>query len=191
MIHIDRPLKLCNLEVFRYFQQNKMLAYVIIEDTRAPYTAKHRKLEPLCFLDEDYLQLITNAFRIYIVHDEMLQQEQSLMLRDFFGQLFNNHAQTNYIVQEYVYPKLYEEETGIELYQKMLQFVGSAYEIAPITDKQWTYLTQEGQRVKKIRAMYIGDIRFDQCPVFELNEETNYFEMLIDKEFRYEKGVIV
>lgn len=72
----------------------------------------------------------------------------------------------------------------------MLQSVGSTYEIEPIMDKQWTYLTQEGQLVKKIRAMYIGDIRFDQCPVFELNEETNYFEMLIDKEFRYEKEVV-
>lgn len=52
------------------------------------------------------------------MHDEPLQQEQSLMLRDFFGQLVNNSAQTNYIVQEYVYPMLYEEESGIELYQK-------------------------------------------------------------------------
>lgn len=38
--------------------------------------------------------------------------------------------------------------------------------------------------------MYIGDIRFDQCPVFELNQETNYFEMLIDKQFNYEKEVV-
>lgn len=38
--------------------------------------------------------------------------------------------------------------------------------------------------------MYIGDIRFDQCPVFERNEETNYFEMLVDKEFSYEKEVV-
>lgn len=44
--------------------------------------------------------------------------------------------------------------------------------------------------MKKTRAMYIGDIRFEQCPVFELNEETNYFEMLVDKELRYEKEVV-
>ncbi|AJD29352.1 hypothetical protein FDE98_17830 [Clostridium sporogenes] len=41
--------------------------------------------------------------------------------------------------------------------------------------------------MKKIRAVYIGDVRFEQCSVFELNEITNYFEMLVDKEFRYEK----
>ena len=44
--------------------------------------------------------------------------------------------------------------------------------------------------MKKIRAIFIGDVRFDQCPVFELNNETNYFEMLIDKEIRYEKEVV-
>ena len=44
--------------------------------------------------------------------------------------------------------------------------------------------------MKKIRAIYIGDVRFDQCPVFELNMKTNYFEMLIDKEMRYEKECV-
>lgn len=44
--------------------------------------------------------------------------------------------------------------------------------------------------MKKIRAVFIGDVRFDQCPVFELNAETDYFEMVIDKEIRYEKVVV-
>ncbi|HJF31613.1 MAG TPA: hypothetical protein K8V56_07520 [Sporosarcina psychrophila] len=44
--------------------------------------------------------------------------------------------------------------------------------------------------MEKIRAIFIGDVRFDQCPVFELNTETNYFEMLIDKEMRYEKECV-
>ncbi|PID05266.1 MULTISPECIES: hypothetical protein [unclassified Sporosarcina] len=42
----------------------------------------------------------------------------------------------------------------------------------------------------KVRAIFIGDVRFDQCPVFELNTETNYFEMIIDKEIKYEKVVV-
>ncbi|WP_313234694.1 hypothetical protein [Sporosarcina ureae] len=42
----------------------------------------------------------------------------------------------------------------------------------------------------KIRAIFIGDVRFDQCPVFELNNKTNYFEMIIDKEIKYEKVVV-
>lgn len=44
--------------------------------------------------------------------------------------------------------------------------------------------------MKKIRAVFIGDVRFDQCPVFELNTETDYFEMIIDKEIRYERVVV-
>lgn len=44
--------------------------------------------------------------------------------------------------------------------------------------------------MKKRKAIFIGDVRFDQCPVFELNSETNYFEMIIDKEFRYLKEVV-
>ena len=44
--------------------------------------------------------------------------------------------------------------------------------------------------MKKIRAIFIADVRFDQCPVFELNPDTNYFEMLTDKEFRYAKELV-
>lgn len=44
--------------------------------------------------------------------------------------------------------------------------------------------------MKKIRAIFIGDVRFNQCPVFELNNATNYFEMIIDKEFKYEREVV-
>lgn len=39
---------------------------------------------------------------------------------------------------------------------------------------------------KEIRAIYIGDIAFDTCPVFKLNTETDRFEMLIDCDFQYE-----
>ena len=38
-----------------------------------------------------------------------------------------------------------------------------------------------------IRAIYIGDIRFDDCPVFERDEEDGYFKILGDPDFRYTK----
>lgn len=41
----------------------------------------------------------------------------------------------------------------------------------------------------KIRAIYIGDIEYDNCPVFEL-KENGWFEMLEDNEFRYKKSVV-
>lgn len=40
------------------------------------------------------------------------------------------------------------------------------------------------------RAIYIGDVRFNECSVFELNVNTNYYEMLNDKEYRYEKEAV-
>ncbi|MBU3114542.1 hypothetical protein [Clostridium lacusfryxellense] len=40
--------------------------------------------------------------------------------------------------------------------------------------------------MKKIRAIYIGDVKYNQCPVFEL-KENGWFEMLGDNELRYEK----
>ncbi|CAH2213186.1 hypothetical protein [Tepidibacter aestuarii] len=42
----------------------------------------------------------------------------------------------------------------------------------------------------KMRAIYIGDVMFNECNVFELNEETNYFEMLNDKKFEYKKEIV-
>lgn len=41
-----------------------------------------------------------------------------------------------------------------------------------------------------ITTCCLCDARYDQFPVFELNNETNYFEMLIDKEMKYEKEVV-
>lgn len=38
---------------------------------------------------------------------------------------------------------------------------------------------------KKLRAVYSGDVRFDVCPVFELNEATGYYECLQDRQFRH------
>ncbi len=40
------------------------------------------------------------------------------------------------------------------------------------------------------RAIYIGDIRFNECNVFELNVDTNYYEMLNDKEYSYKKEAV-
>lgn len=45
--------------------------------------------------------------------------------------------------------------------------------------------------MKKIRAIYIGDIiHHNQCPVFELNKETDWFEMIEDSSFKYEKDCV-
>ena len=60
-----------------------MLLLKILED---PYTEEDKKLDPLCFLDEEDLNEIVNVFRIYLLTDEPLEKEDSIMLRQFFGE---------------------------------------------------------------------------------------------------------
>ncbi|MFF3099787.1 terpene synthase [Viridibacillus arvi] len=146
MISIDRKLRLRDLEVFRFFQDYKMLAYVIIEDTRGPFTEEDKKLEPLCFLDDEDINEIVNVFRIYLLSDEPLEKEDSVMLRQFFGELVNNSSVTNYITQEFIKKDLYEhvdDSWDVKTYQRMLDIVGSKYKIQSIDEKNWLNLSQE------------------------------------------------
>lgn len=39
--------------------------------------------------------------------------------------------------------------------------------------------------MKKYRAIYIGDMRFNECNVFELDKEADDFVMINDTEIRY------
>ncbi|MGE7837264.1 terpene synthase [Viridibacillus arvi] len=146
MISIDRKLRLRDLEVFRFFKDYKMLAYVIIEDTRGPFTEEDKKLEPLCFLDDEDINEIVNVFRIYFLSDEPLEKEDSIMLRQFFGELVNTSSVTNYITQEFIKKDLYEhvdDSWDVKTYQRMLDIVGSKYKIQSIDEKNWLNLSQE------------------------------------------------
>ena len=146
MISIDRKLRLRDLEVFRFFKDNKMLAYVIIEDTRGPFTEEDKKLEPLCFLDDEDINEVVNVFRIYLLSDEPLEKEDSIMLRQFFGEFVDISSVTNYITQEFIQKDLYEhvdDSWNVKTYQKMLDIVGSKYKIQSIDEKNWLNLSQE------------------------------------------------
>ena len=146
MISIDRKLRLRDLEVLRFFKDNKMLAYVIIEDTRGPFTEEDKKLEPLCFLDDEDINEVVNVFRIYLLSDEPLEKEDSIMLRQFFGELVDISSVTNYITKEFIQKDLYEhvdDSCNVKTYQRMLDIVGSKYKIQAIDEKSWLHLSQE------------------------------------------------
>ena len=139
MISIDRKLRLKDLEIFRFIRDYRVLAYVIIEDTRGPYTEEDKKLDPLCFLDEEDLNEIVNVFKIYILTDEPLENDDSIMLKQFFGNLVDISSVTNFIIQEYVHKDLYEhidDSWDIKTYQRMLDLVGSNYKIQSIDEKK-------------------------------------------------------
>lgn len=146
MISIDRKLRLQDLEIFRFIRDYRILAYVIIEDTRGPYTEEDKKLDPLCFLDEEDLNEIVNVFKIYLLTDEPLEKDDSIMLREFFGNLVDISSVTNFIIQEYVHKDLYEhmdDSWDVKTYQRMLDLVGSKYKIQSIDEKKWLNLSQE------------------------------------------------
>ena len=146
MISIDRKLRLKDLEIFRFIRDYRVLAYAIIEDTRGPYTEEDKKLDPLCFLDKEDLNEIVNVFKIYLLTDEPLEKDDSIMLREFFGNLVDISSVTNFIIQEYVHKDLYEhigDSWDIKTYQRMLDIVGSNYKIQAIDKKNWLNLSQE------------------------------------------------
>jgi len=146
MISIDRKLRLRDLEIFRFFKDDEVLSYVIIEDTRGPYTEEDKKLEPLCFLEEEDLNEIVNVFKIYLLTDEPLDKGDSIMLREFFGNLVDISSITNFIIKKYVQNDLYEhidDSWDIKTYQRMLDIVGSNYKIQAIDEKNWSNLSQD------------------------------------------------
>ena len=44
--------------------------------------------------------------------------------------------------------------------------------------------------MNKIRAVYMGDVRFSKCPVFELNSKKDIFEMIEDRSFWYPRKAV-
>ncbi|MEI2341721.1 terpene synthase, partial [Priestia megaterium] len=85
MISLHRVLKLRDLEIFQVEREGTILSYVVIEDTRKPFTEEDKKLDPLCYMDEEDINAILNVFRISIINDEKLNEEDSDLIRSFFS----------------------------------------------------------------------------------------------------------
>ena len=143
MISLNRVLNLSDLEVYRVFKDGNILSYAIIEDTKKPFTEEDKKIEPLCYMDEEDINEILNVFKIYLINDEPLNKEDSVMLREFFSEFVNTNSLTNFIIQEYVQEDVYDDDDNVQAYQKMLDFVGSSYKIKLIKEKNWLYLSQD------------------------------------------------
>ena len=143
MISLNRVLNLSDLEVYRVFKDGNILSYAIIEDTKKPFTEEDKKIEPLCYMDEEDINEILNVFKIYLINDEPLNKEDSVMLREFFSEFVNTNSLTNFIIQEYVQEDVYDDDDNVQAYQKMLESVGSSYKIKLIKEKNWLYLSQD------------------------------------------------
>ncbi|KAF1679226.1 terpene synthase [Bacillus sp. SKDU12] len=145
MLSLNRALKLRDLEVFRVLKDGNILSYVIIEDTRKPFTEEDKKLEPLCYMEEEDINAILNVFKISIVNDEKLNEDDSISIRSYFSEFVNNTNLTNFIIKEYVQKDLYDydDEDGIIFFNRILRGIGSDYVIKEFDDINWIYLSQD------------------------------------------------
>ncbi|QKL20816.1 terpene synthase [Bacillus altitudinis] len=144
MIRLNRPLKLRDLEIFSVMKDHRILCYVIIEDTRKPFTEEDRKLEPLCDMDEEDIQAILNVFHISIISDETLNEEDLTLVKSYFAEFVNNTNLTNFITREYVQKDLYavDDEDDITFFNRMLRHIGSD-DVKEFDDRHWIYLSQD------------------------------------------------
>lgn len=144
MIRLNRPLKLRDVEIFSVMKDHRILCYVIIEDTRKPFTEEDRKLEPLCYMDEEDIQAILNVFHISIISDETLNEEDLTLVQSYFAEFVNNTNLTNFITREYVQKDLYavDDEDDITFFNRMLRHIGSD-DVKEFDDRNWIYLSQD------------------------------------------------
>ncbi|MBY0214599.1 MULTISPECIES: terpene synthase [Priestia] len=143
MISLHRVLKLRDLEIFQVEREGTILSYVVIEDTRKPFTEEDKKLDPLCYMDEEDINAILNVFRISIINDEKLNEEDSDIIRSFFSDFVNNTNLTNFITTEYVQEDLYDYDIDIKFFNKILKDIGSNYIIEEFDEMKWIYLSQD------------------------------------------------
>ncbi|WP_411801593.1 MULTISPECIES: terpene synthase [Bacillus] len=144
MQELNRVLKLRDLEIFSVMKDNLILCYVIIKDTRKPFTEEDRKLEPLCYMDEEDIQSYLNVFHISIITHEKLKQDDLTLVEEYFSNFVNNTSLTNFIIREYVLEDLYDhdDEDKITFFNRMLRHIGSD-EIKEFDQKKWIYLSQD------------------------------------------------
>lgn len=143
MISLNRVLKLRDLEIFRVFKNGNILAYVVIEDTRNPFTEEDKKMDPLCYMDEEDINEILNVFKISLINDEPFTKEDSIALRLYFSDFVNNTHLTNFIIKEYVQEDLYDNDDSVESFNKILQTISSNYIIEKFDETKWIYLSQD------------------------------------------------
>ncbi|MGG0517261.1 terpene synthase [Priestia aryabhattai] len=143
MISLHRNLKLRDLEIFHVSRNGRIISYVVIEDTRNPFTEEDKKLDPLCYMDEEDINAILNVFKISIINDEKLNEEDLDLITSFFSDFVNNTNLTNFIIKEYIQEDLYDHEVNLKFFNKILKNIGSNYSIEEFDEINWIYLSQD------------------------------------------------
>lgn len=94
-------------------------------------------------MDAEDIDAILNVFRISIINDEKLNEEDSDLITSFFSDFVNNTNLTNFIIKEYIQVDLYDHEVNLKFFNKMLKNIGSNYSIEEFDEMNWIYLSQD------------------------------------------------
>ncbi|ADF40477.1 hypothetical protein BMD_3644 [Priestia megaterium DSM 319] len=94
-------------------------------------------------MEEEDINAILNVFRIALINDEKLNEEDSFFLKSFFSDFVNNTNLTNFIITEYIQEDLYDHEVNIKFFNKILKDIGSNYIIEEFDEMNWIYLSQD------------------------------------------------
>ncbi|GAB1789215.1 hypothetical protein PMEGAPR54_19850 [Priestia megaterium] len=94
-------------------------------------------------MDAEDIDAILNVFRISIINDEKLNEEDSDLITSFFSDFVNNTNLTNFIIKEYIQEDLYDHEVNLKFFNKMLKNIGSNYSIEEFDEMNWIYLSQD------------------------------------------------
>lgn len=146
MIRYKRRLRMKNLEIFMLFKDSISMGYLIIEDLRRHLNEYEKQLLPFRIMTDDELAAYKNVFKIYVLSDEELSEEDADVFREFAMDLVDEKDYCLHIAEWFVNEKFFFDaplDLEVEDYQKMLEIVGSPYDISELNLEKLMYLSQE------------------------------------------------
>lgn len=128
------------------FKDSISMGYLIIEDLRRTLNDDEKQRIPFKIMDAEELDDYINVIRISILSDEELKQEDRDVFKEFAMDLVDEKDHCSYILDSYVNINFFLE-TPLDLepkdYQKMLELVGSDYDILNLNLNNLSYLSQD------------------------------------------------
>lgn len=146
MIRYKRKIRMENIEIFLLFKDSISMGYLIIEDLRRHLNEYEKQLLPFRIMTEDELATYKNVIKIYVLSDEELSEENADVFREFAMNLVDEKDYCSYIIEWFINEKFFfDAPLDLEVgdYQKMLEIVGSTYDISELNLEKLTYLSQE------------------------------------------------
>lgn len=146
MIRYKRKIRMENIEIFLLFKDSISMGYLIIEDLRRHLNEYEKQLLPFRIMTEEELATYKNVIKIYVLSDEELSEENADVFREFTMNLVDEKDYCSYIIEWFINEKFFFDtplDLEVEDYQKMLEIVGSTYDISELNLEKLTYLSQE------------------------------------------------